>query len=684
MSEDAFNAIKKSPESADIALPDTYKEYIAYISEFNRKIEEENSLRAKFRAENQASIASIRMETKEYKENLAAFKARMDARGGYDIKNTVDVNRNNLTKKQIREEQNLLNIRQQSYTSLASIQQSLSQKSLKAGGISDGLVTENQNVTKLIDAYKALDEAKRLEGLIVTGSVVESQDTPEAEQAQLRKLTLDQLKYARTVAWSANNHSLMLQIMMEETRIQQEIVRRTSMNNEASKVAGTATAATTRNVKEMSKSLQESSKRGFDYARSILKGLSYTKQMNDLLTQQKLLAAQTQQDNYKKERDNKDLVKQAEEVNKAIKSSQESSGEYFVPEKKAADLEYMKSRKDFALAQEQFAKANESNNAEEKARLLELARINADNAKTASAAGGNTYGLKQITDFIDELDNAKVKANELNIIAQQNALKNYFKFDENNQFNATESFKKYGEAFNELLTKRQEALNKLNDPSQKLNEKDKSEFQNIINEANAKLSALNALYPQLEQAAKAAGQSIPVNLKPILPQELVDAERGKITADTVVPVSIDTTVADEQNDLFRAKVAQPITVPVNMITSSSSTPVTEEKATGGFIPGYGGGDRVHALLEQGEFILRKEAVRKLGLNNVFSLNNLNIPKPARSVDKMSIPSFSGGGYVGSSNTININVPGSKSIQVSGSRESAMALANLLTRVGRAV
>jgi len=116
--------------------------------------------------------------------------------------------------------------------------------------------------------------------------------------------------------------------------------------------------------------------------------------------------------------------------------------------------------------------------------------------------------------------------------------------------------------------------------------------------------------------------------------------------------------------------------------SGSST--TINRRWGGLIDGYGGGDRVHALLEPGEFVLRKEAVRKLGLSNVFDLNNLDIPKPSRSVDRVSIPSFSSGGYVGSSSVINIHVPNGKNIQVTGSRESATALANLLTRVSRSV
>jgi len=41
---------------------------------------------------------------------------------------------------------------------------------------------------------------------------------------------------------------------------------------------------------------------------------------------------------------------------------------------------------------------------------------------------------------------------------------------------------------------------------------------------------------------------------------------------------------------------------------------------GGFIEGFGGGDRVPAMLEQGEFVLNKEAVQNIGINNLSELN----------------------------------------------------------------
>ena len=41
---------------------------------------------------------------------------------------------------------------------------------------------------------------------------------------------------------------------------------------------------------------------------------------------------------------------------------------------------------------------------------------------------------------------------------------------------------------------------------------------------------------------------------------------------------------------------------------------------GGFIEGFGGGDRVPAMLERGEFVLNKEAVQNIGVNNLSELN----------------------------------------------------------------
>ncbi len=49
-------------------------------------------------------------------------------------------------------------------------------------------------------------------------------------------------------------------------------------------------------------------------------------------------------------------------------------------------------------------------------------------------------------------------------------------------------------------------------------------------------------------------------------------------------------------------------------------------ARGGKLPGYGGGDRIPALLESGEFVIRKEAVRRFGVGVFDALNHLRLPE----------------------------------------------------------
>jgi TP901 family phage tail tape measure protein len=50
-------------------------------------------------------------------------------------------------------------------------------------------------------------------------------------------------------------------------------------------------------------------------------------------------------------------------------------------------------------------------------------------------------------------------------------------------------------------------------------------------------------------------------------------------------------------------------------------------ATGGRLPGYGGGDRIRALLEAGEFVMRKEAVRRYGAGLFEALNSMRLQLP---------------------------------------------------------
>ena len=83
---------------------------------------------------------------------------------------------------------------------------------------------------------------------------------------------------------------------------------------------------------------------------------------------------------------------------------------------------------------------------------------------------------------------------------------------------------------------------------------------------------------------------------------------------------------------------------------------------GGKLPGYGGGDTVPAMLEKGEFVIRKEAVAKYGQGLFTNLNNMAQKMAVGGFVMPKMPAFAQGGAVGGSNnisdqlhTINLNI-----------------------------
>lgn len=67
-----------------------------------------------------------------------------------------------------------------------------------------------------------------------------------------------------------------------------------------------------------------------------------------------------------------------------------------------------------------------------------------------------------------------------------------------------------------------------------------------------------------------------------------------------------------------------IKVHVQEVQAKALGGVVHRLARGGSLPGYGGGDRVRALLEPGEFVVRKEAVAKYGLDYLYALNTMRL------------------------------------------------------------
>jgi len=683
LTQEEYDALNKiGVESRDFVLAPSLAEENAQRDKINKAISAENEVRKKANAEKRLATALALAESSEMDQVHQRELSRISS------VQVGNAKLNAITKQQVREEQNALNIRQQSYQTLSFIQQNLLQRSLKATGVSDTVSTEVQSVAKLTEVYKQLAIAKDIEARIISNPANPRNDTSEQDAEAIRKLTIDQLKHTQTVARGANNLAVQLRIMMEIERLQRIITEKTTANTTATNANGVASQSVLEKTKALSISLSNATTKGYEFARAIADGLSYTEQMNALLSQQKVLIAQSNNEKLKSKITNKEEIKQAEDTAKAIKKSQEDSGQYFTDDKKAADLAYMSKREYFANAEESWAAARKSTNALEKTQLMEIVKENLDLAKAKAIASGDAYGVKQIQSAIEELRLYKEGVNSAAIAAQQAELGKKLNFDENNKFDLAKSLGDFRTAFNEQLKIRQDAIKAINEGGKNLSESDKAAYQKVIDDANAKINALNAIYPKLEEAAKNAGQTIPVDIKATIPQEVLDAERIKLETITKdIPANVNLTY----NNILET--LPDISQRVNLVysgsggsSSSATTPSSPDAKVrwGGHIPGWGGGDRVRALLEPGEFVLRKEAVRALGLDQVNKWNRMggNLRMP-RSVDSISIPHFASGGLVGGS-PITINVPGSKPIQVTGSRDSAMALANLLTRTGRAL
>lgn len=103
-------------------------------------------------------------------------------------------------------------------------------------------------------------------------------------------------------------------------------------------------------------------------------------------------------------------------------------------------------------------------------------------------------------------------------------------------------------------------------------------------------------------------------------------------------------------------------------------------ARGGKLPGYGGGDRIPALLESGEFVIRKEAVKKFGAHVFTALNNLRLPElPDLSALLPSLPRPVAATPMGHM-VLELKLPGGDSVTATVSKEDAETLARHNRRV----
>ena len=102
---------------------------------------------------------------------------------------------------------------------------------------------------------------------------------------------------------------------------------------------------------------------------------------------------------------------------------------------------------------------------------------------------------------------------------------------------------------------------------------------------------------------------------------------------------------------------------------------------GGRLPGFGGGDKVSALLERGEFVIRKEAVRRFGAGFFHALNSLKLPPlPDFSAFTPALAATGGTGGSAPGMVLELKLPGGDTVAATVSGPDAERLIRFNRRV----
>ena len=168
----------------------------------------------------------------------------------------------------------------------------------------------------------------------------------------------------------------------------------------------------------------------------------------------------------------------------------------------------------------------------------------------------------------------------------------------------------------------------------------------------------------------------------------IDRMLASLTKEREIPVDLEDKQAVERIEQIEKKLAElskGITIPIK--TAGSGAGAVKGYNRGGRIPGYGGGDIVPALVEPGEYVIRKEMVRKYGVNYIEAINrgiaSLSAPKMPN-VTIPSMPRYNTGGLVataGETQTIQLQIQsGGASSTVRGSRSDIDGLINQLRKL----
>lgn len=159
-----------------------------------------------------------------------------------------------------------------------------------------------------------------------------------------------------------------------------------------------------------------------------------------------------------------------------------------------------------------------------------------------------------------------------------------------------------------------------------------------------------------DEIGESAGKDLAVRKNQIEQYQQIISELDKqINKTRIVEVDVDAQQAHNQIDVLDQKIkalSQDVVVTVKSKKGGTTGDNAVQRASGGFIPrtdrvpGTGSGDKVKALLEPGEFIMRKSAVQKFGESAMYAMNR-GVDPVRRAVGGMinGVQRFATGGKV---------------------------------------
>lgn len=209
------------------------------------------------------------------------------------------------------------------------------------------------------------------------------------------------------------------------------------------------------------------------------------------------------------------------------------------------------------------------------------------------------------------------------------------------------------ERANKLYGEEKEALEK----SAKAHEDNAAAATKSLEGVKEKLTEVNKLIAEINQAI---GKELQVKIG--FDEKSFNDLKSKI-ADLVKPETKTITINTVQGGSAAPKADVPLKFSVGGFAKKE-----------GFLPGFGGGDRIQALLEAGEFIVRKEAVKGLGLPFLQAINQGKLPvEPIRRSEGGLVGDESGSGLQEMLYKLKLLVDKKKEIQAAYERAQRLKL-----------